>query len=52
MIYKYLVTVIDNGKWIERIEFTYKDEALYFAEQRRKQGFTVTVKPVVMQTGN
>lgn len=40
----YLITVADDGMILERMLFSYRDEALYFAEVRRKQGYTVTVK--------
>ena len=42
----YLITVNDGFINIERVIFSYRDEALYFAEQRRKQGFTVTIKTI------
>ena len=40
----YLITVADDGIVLERMLFSYRDEALYFAEARRKQGYTVTIK--------
>ena len=42
----YLITVSDGSINIERILFIYRDEALFFAEQRRKQGYTVTIKTI------
>lgn len=44
--YMYLVEVISDGIRVERITFTYKDDALSFAERRRKQGYLATIKPV------
>ena len=40
----YLVIVTDDGIIIEKMVFSYRDEALYFVECRRKQGYVVTVK--------
>ena len=40
----YLVIVSDKGVIVEQMIFSYRDEALYFAECRRKQGYFVTVK--------
>ena len=42
----YLVIVSDNNIIIEKIRFSYRDEALYFTECRRKQGYVVTLKPI------
>lgn len=42
----YLITVSDNDKVLEKIVFSYYDIAMYFAERRRKQGYTVTIKTV------
>lgn len=40
----YLVIVSDNGNIIEKMVFSYRDEALYYLECRRKQGYFVTIK--------
>ena len=42
----YLVVVSDNNVIIEKITFSYRDEALYYLECRRKQGYVVTLKPI------
>ena len=42
----YLVIVSDNNIIIEKIRFSYRDEALYFAECRRKQGYFVTIESI------
>ena len=42
----YLVIVSDDGTIIEKIEFSYRDEALYYLECRRKQGYFVTIKSI------
>lgn len=42
----YLVIVADNGNIIEKMIFTYRDEALYYLECRRKQGYFVTLKTI------
>ena len=42
----YLVIVSDNGIIIEKIVFSYRDEALYYLECRRKQGYIVTIKSI------
>lgn len=42
----YLITVYENGVILERMLFSYRDEALTYAERRRKQGYVVTVKNV------
>lgn len=39
----YLVCVADGNTLLERVIFTYRDEACYFAEIRRKQGYVVTI---------
>ena len=43
----YLVTVLDNATIVEKVVFSYRDEALHFADVRRKQGFNVYVKTVM-----
>lgn len=48
--YNYMVEVNTDGIRLERVIFSYRDEALYFAEIRRKQGYRVSVKPMMMQT--
>ena len=40
----YLVIVSDDGNIIEKMVFSYRDEALYYLECRRKQGYFVTIK--------
>ena len=40
----YLVIVSDNGTIIEKMIFSYRDEALHYVECRRKQGYLVTLK--------
>ena len=42
----YYVTVCDGEQVLERVIFTYRDEALYYADKRRKQGYVVTVKSI------
>ena len=42
----YLVIVSADGVILEHVHFTYRDEAMYFVERRRKQGYTVTVKTI------
>ena len=44
----YLVIVTDDGIIIEKMVFSYRDEALYYLECRRKQGYFVTLKSVVL----
>ena len=41
---KYLIIVSDNGNIIEKMVFSYRDEALYYLECRRKQGYFVTLE--------
>ena len=45
----YYVTVMLEDTVLERVVFSYRDEALYFAEKRRKQGYIVTVKPIIVK---
>ena len=45
----YLVIVSDNGIIIEKMVFSYRDEALYYLECRRKQGYFVTLKTIVIK---
>ena len=42
----YLVIVTDDGIIIEKMVFPYRDEALYYLECRRKQGYFVTIKSI------
>lgn len=42
----YLVIVADGETLLEKIIFCYRDEACYFAEKRRKQGYVVTITTV------
>ncbi len=42
----YLIIVSDNGIIIEKMVFSYRDEALYYLECRRKQGYFVTIKTI------
>ena len=42
----YLVIVSDNGTIIEKMVFSYRDEALYYLECRRKQGYFVIIKSI------
>lgn len=43
---RYLVTVSDDNISLERIIFSYYDEAIFFAERRRKQGYFVTITTI------
>ena len=45
----YLVIVFDNANIIEKMIFSYRDEALYYLECRRKQGYVVTIKSIVIK---
>lgn len=45
----YYVTVSDNNQILEKVIFDDRDRALYFAERRRKQGYTVTVKVIIIK---
>lgn len=49
--YNYMVEVNSDGMRLERVIFSYRDEALNFADHRRKQGFRVLVKPMLLQAG-
>ena len=40
----YLITVSDDTIILEKIVFSYRDEAMFYVEKRRKQGYTVTIK--------
>ena len=42
----YLIIVSDDGTIIEKMVFSYRDEALYYLECRRKQGYLVTIKSI------
>ena len=46
VIMNYLVIVTDDGTIIEKMVFSYRDEALYYLECRRKQGYLVTIKSI------
>ena len=46
VIMNYLVIVTDEGIIIEKMVFSYRDEALYYLECRRKQGYFVTIKSI------
>ena len=46
MYYLYLVTVSDEKQRLERVIFSYKDDAFNFADRRRRQGYIVTVEVV------
>ena len=46
MVYNYLVSVYDDTKRIITVVFSYRDEALYFAEKNRKCGLMVVVTPI------
>lgn len=45
----YYVTVSDNNQILEKVIYDDRDRALYFAERRRKQGYTVTVKVIIIK---
>ena len=45
----YYVTVMLENTIIERIVFEYRESALNFAERRRKQGYLVTIKPIIVK---
>ena len=42
----YLVIVSDDEIIIEKVVFSYRDEALYYLECRRKLGYFVTIKSI------
>ena len=42
----YLVIVSEDGNIIEKMVFSYRDEALHYLECRRKQGYFVTIKSI------
>ena len=44
----YYITVMNDNIILEKIIFSYRDEALRFVELRRKQGFVVTIKVITM----
>lgn len=52
MVYNYLVSVYDDKKRIMSVIFSYRDEALYFAEKNRKCGLTVIITPVECKLQN
>ena len=43
MYIRYLVTVLEGNKRVERMLFPDRNSALVFVDQRRKQGYYVTV---------
>ena len=43
---KYLVIVADGETLLEKVIFSYRDEACYFANARRKQGYLVTITTI------
>lgn len=43
MFIRYLVTVCEGNRRVERMLFSDQDSALVFVDQRRKQGYYVTV---------
>ena len=45
----YLVIVFDNDTIIEKMTFSYRDEALFYLECRRRQGYFGTIKSVVIK---
>jgi hypothetical protein len=45
----YYITVSDSTQVLEKVIFDDRDRALYFAERRRKQGYTVTVKVIIIK---
>ena len=45
----YFVTVMSENTILERVVFSYRDDALNFAEKRRRQGYIVTVKPITVK---
>lgn len=45
----YFVTVMSENTVLERVVFSYRDDALNFAEKRRRQGYIVTVKPITVK---
>lgn len=47
--YNYMVEVSSEGLRLERVIFNYRDEALYFAETRRKQGYRVQIRPLSLK---
>lgn len=47
--YNYMVEVSSDGLRLERVIFSYRDEALYFAENRRRQGYRVQIKPLLLK---
>ena len=48
---EYKIEVSDGTRILEKIIFTYRDEAIYFAEKRRKQGYTVTLVSILISKG-
>lgn len=45
----YLVTVYEGDSRIERVLFTYRDEALNFVDRRRKQGYRVFINSIIIK---
>lgn len=42
----YLVETFDGDRILEKVVFSYREEALRFADARRKLGYIVTVKVI------
>ena len=45
----YYIIVSDDKQIVEKVWFENRDRALYFAERRRKQGYTVIVKACIIK---
>ena len=45
----YLITVSDDTIILEQIVFSYRDEAMFYADKRRKQGYIVTIKTITIK---
>lgn len=45
----YFVTVMSEDTILERVVFSYRDEALAFVDHRRRQGYIVTIKPITVK---
>ena len=45
----YYITVSDNKQILEKVIYDDRDRALYFAERRCKQCYTVTVKVIIIK---
>lgn len=42
----YYVIVMNDNMILEKIMFSYRDEALHFVNARRRQGYIVTIKAI------